>query len=785
MLRWTSLVLGAPDTTDPAGWAMGALLRSMRRVLLVTAAGWQLAMILAAFASLGVDAWPLALSLAALCALSLIALRFPVPVWAITTGMYALGLWSYLASSDLASTLVFTASWQINFASCIAGLLIGGRAAVPLVVGQGAAIAATLLVALPQWGVQTPLAVALTQTSIVAAVRLALPSLLRLAAQTDRAAAEAEEATRRAELGRRVSARTAEESRVLHDTAINTLGAIANGGAGVEDEAGVRRQCVRDVALLRALRSERPLPAPAGLHEIFGQPGLPVERRGLSDEAVERVSRRLAPEVVAAIVGGVREAVTNAAKHSGADRVEITVELDADPDRLRILVRDEGRGFEGDARTDRGIGGSILGRAAEQGIEATVIGRLGAGTEVQLVVPLPSGDAVASSDEPSGGRADADDALRASITALQRRAGDLWGIAVAVVGIVLTLAGGTNEHLALYPMIGLMLLAWALCRIEALRRARRLLSALLALLTLAVFLLSAVATGFGTIGPIHWQALAPTGPLVLLVSLDAGRRILALVSVALAALVTVIAALVLPVSAAAAQIVVGAGAVAFGFAVVWTMFRAYVTRLGVQTALARSRVFAAELSAELDAAAQASYRSWLDSGLDSAVELMNDIARGARPPHDPETRRACGEEERYLRQLLQISPELVHLRGRLMPTLRYARSRGIAYLLRLGGADAPDEESAHHIASTVLRNLTETDAGQTLSASLFPVQEGLQLTLTGGRLTPPTDSVSRMRYERLGPIELLELTYAAPAVEEPDRRPRRRTRTRTETRGAR
>ncbi len=55
-----------------------------------------------------------------------------------------------------------------------------------------------------------------------------------------------------------------------------------------------------------------------------------------------------------ALVRAAREAMVNAAKHSGADKIDVYAEVDEE--RIEVFVRDRGRGFDLD-----GIGEDRLG----------------------------------------------------------------------------------------------------------------------------------------------------------------------------------------------------------------------------------------------------------------------------------------------------------------------------------------------------------------------------------------------------------------------------------------
>jgi signal transduction histidine kinase len=91
------------------------------------------------------------------------------------------------------------------------------------------------------------------------------------------------------------------------------------------------------------------------------------------------------------LLGAVREAVVNAARHAGVDTVSVYVE--AEPHQLSAFVRDRGRGFDPEAvPADRhGIADSIRARLARAGGRAALVSAPGDGTEVHLTMPLPGG----------------------------------------------------------------------------------------------------------------------------------------------------------------------------------------------------------------------------------------------------------------------------------------------------------------------------------------------------------------------------------------------------------
>jgi signal transduction histidine kinase len=87
-----------------------------------------------------------------------------------------------------------------------------------------------------------------------------------------------------------------------------------------------------------------------------------------------------------------REAMVNAAKHSGAGSVDVFAE--ATPEGVEVFVRDRGRGFDPvQVPLDRlGVRGSIVDRMHRHGGEADVRSVPGEGTEVRLRLRQPAGE---------------------------------------------------------------------------------------------------------------------------------------------------------------------------------------------------------------------------------------------------------------------------------------------------------------------------------------------------------------------------------------------------------
>ena len=91
---------------------------------------------------------------------------------------------------------------------------------------------------------------------------------------------------------------------------------------------------------------------------------------------------------VSAVVAATREAVVNAAKHSGVGTIDVYCEVE--PEQVTVFVRDRGRGFDPSAVPDdrHGLRGSVHGRMERHGGLAVVRSSAGEGTEVRLEMPL-------------------------------------------------------------------------------------------------------------------------------------------------------------------------------------------------------------------------------------------------------------------------------------------------------------------------------------------------------------------------------------------------------------
>lgn len=195
---------------------------------------------------------------------------------------------------------------------------------------------------------------------------------------------------------RRARIRTEERAEVaaqLHDSVLQTLALIQRHPETTRSVARLARQQERS---LRAwLFADEAPPADddpeaalattfaeqlrAAVHDVEDHHEVAVELVVVGD--LDRDAR------TDAVVGAAREAVANAARHSGADAVSVFAEVT--PEAVTVFVRDRGEGFAVDEVPEdrRGVRESIVGRLARHGGTATVTSAPGEGTEVALELP--------------------------------------------------------------------------------------------------------------------------------------------------------------------------------------------------------------------------------------------------------------------------------------------------------------------------------------------------------------------------------------------------------------
>ncbi|GAA3543100.1 histidine kinase [Aeromicrobium flavum] len=175
----------------------------------------------------------------------------------------------------------------------------------------------------------------------------------------------------------------------LHDSVLQTLALLQKNASDPAAVATLARRQERELREWLYGRQGEATTFAAGIRELAGE----VETNHRVPVEVVTVGDAVLDDAVRALLAATGEAVVNASKHSGAERVDVYAErvATADGDRLEVFVRDRGSGF--DAATvpdDRlGVRGSIIGRAERHGGTARIRSTPGEGTEVALTMPVP------------------------------------------------------------------------------------------------------------------------------------------------------------------------------------------------------------------------------------------------------------------------------------------------------------------------------------------------------------------------------------------------------------
>lgn len=271
----------------------------------------------------------------------------------------------------LASWLLFPSGPVDNIERVPKGRTDGSRLVGFLLVV--ASLTAILLMVTPVWIGIGFNGVLLLAGVLFIAVALSAPWWLRLARERD--------------LERQARVRSDERADVaahLHDSVLQTLSLIQRNADDPQAMLKLARRQERE--LRNWLDPDRASRVGESIRGQLDQLATDVEElHGVPVEVVT-AGDCLVDEGIAAALAATREATVNAAKHSGAEQVDIYAEVSQD--LVEFFVRDAGCGFEreqvdGDRR---GVKESIVGRMERAGGTAVIHSDLGEGTEVEIAI---------------------------------------------------------------------------------------------------------------------------------------------------------------------------------------------------------------------------------------------------------------------------------------------------------------------------------------------------------------------------------------------------------------
>lgn len=219
---------------------------------------------------------------------------------------------------------------------------------------------------------------------------LAAGYVLGKATENDGIRGELAAVTARAELAAETEAERQREReaqyRMLHDTVLSTLSALARGGVNLDDPA-VRQRIASDTDYLRSLVSTGAQAAGNRLHGALAEVGRAQSGLGLRvNVSCSAIPDDVPTDVIDALAAASREALNNVVKHAGVNQARVTAR--GENGGVTVTIADGGRGFDPAAQTGgTGIRESIERRLRAVGGRVDIDSAPNQGTTVELTWP--------------------------------------------------------------------------------------------------------------------------------------------------------------------------------------------------------------------------------------------------------------------------------------------------------------------------------------------------------------------------------------------------------------
>lgn len=561
--------------------------------------------------------WLVPVDVAVLCAVGLTQL------WTVPTGSAHSITWVVA----VIGITVIGYAWQLRLAAHAAATLT-----VMAAFFAGAAIADS-----PGWLTVLPLQL---WTVIEAGLSRALYLLVRKGARdADRAVASSERARRDAAVAEARRADEREYLAALHDTASATLLMV---GSGVAD-GRVPWLSAQAASDLTAISGDDTTPA--------GEADLVARLRGMAANMPLTVHWDVPASVTvpaadaAALVGGVREALTNVVRHAGV--TEATVSVRDEGDAVVVEVTDDGAGFDpASVQGHRyGVTRSIVERLTRAGGTAEVVSRPGGGTRVRLARPYPV------DEEPDGDletiRTGVGTGLRWAVVVMNLII--LYGLDLPrLVANQATYRPLAAQVLTMAVLTAVTLVvAWHLWRRRPLGLSRW-------PLVVLVFAVSALCTESVPpelrLGLGHWSE-GDAAWTVLLLLLDCRIAVVAVV-LALHYAMTFTQTALGGVAAISVTEAVNATVVVFGYQMAVGVVTLVLRPVAQTAAAAAHREEVLRTEREVAERVHQDRTERYAALADSTAPLLAALASGAADPGDPGFRRACAVEASRVRRLL-------------------------------------------------------------------------------------------------------------------------------------
>lgn len=420
----------------------------VRRLVLLVVPVWLLPVIVAA--SDPESPWPSGAvwAAAAATAVGLLCYRFRShPAFILVPlvgGVLLLALAHPVVGTEFSRDLIVE-QWLNLAAWCIGVLIVSARFGSVGVVAAVAMVAVVIVVRALVVGIHIDAdslaaLIAYGLTDGMAAVA-AIGALRRTARRTDAFTAERTRAALDLASQRARTLEARRLARAMHDTVVNTLGAIRRWE--LADPSAVRSRAAADVELLQTLQRAQVRDLDAlidSLQQRAGLLGLVLHVR--RDRGVPQP----ATAALAAIEGACWELLNNVARHAGV--AEAHLHVGATAGAVVFTVSDNGRGFDPDSTPLRGLADSVRRRCNEAGIAFALTSGVGAGTSVSLT--WSPGAA------PGGLDTDAEQSLDQSLAL----AVGLLALPLTALGVAATARLGFGSETAWFGLLAVVATGW-------------------------------------------------------------------------------------------------------------------------------------------------------------------------------------------------------------------------------------------------------------------------------------------------------------------------------------
>jgi len=472
-----------------------------------------------------------------------------------------------------------------------------------------------------------------------------------------------------------------EIARVIHDSAINTLAAVASGRLGSKLST-IRARCQQDVVTLtNLLRSERPSTTLlADPWETAAAEGLTLVPLGVSRESFDARLAGLPESVAHAVTAALAEAIRNCAKHAYASEVELSVTRREN--EVVFVIADNGVGFDGEIPADRGIQRSIVNCCEGAGIAVRITTQPGHGTSIYLTWRIPEH---AHGDDHEVGL-EQDEFLTRAVWAINKIGPTLIA---ASIGTALIGARGKPPAWVIATLVMLVVTSFVAHRWyrNSLQLPTWFACLLLLEIPCAIITAEYHQPKCGPAAVTAWSAasFAPAALLVILLY----RKAWATFALMVIVVCSYSAAYRIEPSPSCGHTTPAFGSIGLVFVLSMWLYRrrlwsltALEHKTEMEAAAHRRQIIEAEAAQRI----RATRRSYV---LKSSAGLLSGLANGELSPYDAAVKQQCAAEESYLRELTTLRLELVELGECLSRSLALAHQRSVTLQIMAVEDDLP------------------------------------------------------------------------------------------------